>query len=88
MEDPAAVLGVKLMQAVLEIGQRLDLDYAGIDFTILPNGELLIFEANATMLVHKVRQDGVLAHKNSHVQRIADAFETLQGKLSKASNPA
>ena len=87
MEDPANVLGPALMQALLEIGQRLDLDYGGIDFTVLPSGELLIFEANATMLVHKVSQDGVLAHKNSHIQKIADAFETLQCKLSKASNP-
>jgi hypothetical protein len=35
---------------------------------------VLVFEANATMLVHRQRRDGPLTYKNLHVQRIVDAF--------------
>jgi len=77
LQNAANVFGAKVMTAIRQIGQRLNLDYAGIDFTILPNGEIFIFEANATMLVHRVNSEGVLAHKNAYVQKIADAFEQL-----------
>jgi hypothetical protein len=78
LQDAAAVLGENAMSAIGQIGTRLNLDYAGIDFTILPDGRLFVFEANATMLVHRVSNDGVLAHKNASIQRIADAFEQMQ----------
>ena len=74
LEDPRAVLGDRAMSALAAIGSRLDLDYAGIDFSLLPDGRLLVFEANATMLIHFERGNGPLAHKNVHVQRIVDAF--------------
>jgi tetratricopeptide (TPR) repeat protein len=80
LQDPDAVLGQRAMFAVRAIGRRLDLDYAGIDFTLLPDGRVFVFEANATMLVHRERQNGALAHKNIQVQRIVDAFEALQAR--------
>ena len=78
LQHPEQVLGDLAWNALNQIAQRLGLDYAGIDFTLLENGQLFIFEANATMLVHRVNASGVLAHKNVFVQRIADAFEALQ----------
>ena len=63
-------------------GERLALDYAGIDFTILPDGRVFVFEANATMLVHYERHDGPLMHKNAQVQRIVDAFEQMMIRRS------
>jgi tetratricopeptide (TPR) repeat protein len=78
LEDTQAALGERATRALEKIAQRLALDYAGIDFTLLPDGRLLAFEANATMLVHREAPDGPLAHKNHHVQRIADAFERMQ----------
>jgi hypothetical protein len=80
LEDPASALGDRAMAAVAAIGRRLDLDYAGIDFTLLPDGRVFLFEANATMLVHPERSNGVLAYRNAHVQRIVDAFEQLQAR--------
>jgi hypothetical protein len=81
LQDAAKVLGEKGMSAIGQIGQRLNLEYAGIDFTILPDGQLFVFEANATMLVHRVNKEGVLAHKNAYVQCIADAFEQMQKRF-------
>ncbi|RKE36776.1 glutathione synthase/RimK-type ligase-like ATP-grasp enzyme [Paraburkholderia sp. BL23I1N1] len=77
LDDPHDVLGERAMSAIAAIGRRLDLDYGGIDFTVLPGGEVLVFEANATMLAHFERETGALAHKNHYVQRIVDAFEKM-----------
>jgi glutathione synthase/RimK-type ligase-like ATP-grasp enzyme len=65
------------MEAICAIGQRLALDYAGIDFTVLADGRVLVFEANATMLAHPEADDGALAHKNPYVRRIVEAFERM-----------
>ena len=78
LQDPGTSLGRRALAAIAAIGRRLDLEYGGIDFTLLPDGRVLAFEANATMLVHRERNNGPLTHKNHHVQRIVDAFEQLQ----------
>jgi Flp pilus assembly protein TadD len=77
LDDPATELGPRAFDAICAIAQRLDLDYAGIDFSILPDGRVLVFEANATMLVHPEPDGGALAHKNSHVNAIIGAFEQM-----------
>jgi Flp pilus assembly protein TadD len=77
LEDPAGVLGEHGMAALAEIGRRLDLDYAGVDFSVLPDGRLLIFEANATMLAHPEKVIAALKFKNPYIQRIFDAFDAL-----------
>ncbi|HEX3639480.1 MAG TPA: hypothetical protein VHV99_29160 [Paraburkholderia sp.] len=77
LDNPHAMLGERVMRAVAAIGRQLDLDYGGIDLTVLPGGQVLVFEANATMLTHFERKTGELAHKNPYVQRIVDAFERM-----------
>lgn len=78
LDDPRAALGAPAMDALTEIGRRLDLDYGGIDFTLTRDGRVLVFETNATMLVHREPPTGPLAHKNPFIERIADAFERMQ----------
>ncbi|RKP50786.1 tetratricopeptide repeat protein [Trinickia fusca] len=78
LADPHAALGAAAMHAIVEIGRQLDLDYCGIDFTLLPDGRILVFEANAAMLAHRESASGPLAHKNPFVDRIADAIERMQ----------
>ncbi len=80
--DPAAALGARATAAIAAIGRRLDLDFGGVDFALLPDGRVLVFEANATMLVHRERQGGPLAHKNAFVDRIVDAFERMLVRAS------
>jgi tetratricopeptide (TPR) repeat protein len=77
LQEPAAVLGETAMHALRMIGQKLDLDFCGIDFSLLPDGRILVFEANATMLVHLEQFHACLAFKNSYVQRILDAFDAM-----------
>ncbi|MGF6903081.1 hypothetical protein [Paraburkholderia sp. GAS348] len=82
LDNPHAVLGERVMGAIAAIGRRLDLDYGGIDFTVLPDGQVLVFEANATMLAHFERGTGSLAYKNPYVQRIVEAFERMMSRHS------
>ena len=77
LADPRSVLGDQGMAAVAAIGRRLDLDYCGVDFSILQDGRVLVFEANATMLAHAEDPDGPYAHKNPFVTRIAEAFQAM-----------
>jgi len=77
LEDPAAALGADAMAAVTALGAAIDLDYAGVDFSLLRDGRVLLFEANATMLVHPETADGPLAHKNPHIERIFAAFRAM-----------
>jgi tetratricopeptide (TPR) repeat protein len=76
LEDPAQAVGETAWAAIGAVGRRLDLDYAGLDFSILPDGRVLVFEANATMLVHR-EAEGPLARKNPYVERITSAFQAL-----------
>lgn len=60
-------------EAVREVARRLDLDYAGIDCSLLPDGRVLLFEANATMLVHLHDPVEEYPYKHRYVPRIVDA---------------
>ena len=77
LKDPETAIGTRAMSAVAAIGERIGLDFCGLDFSVLPDGQVLVFEANAAMLVHPEAPDGPFAHKNPHVERILDAFQRL-----------
>ena len=76
LANPAEAIGPGAMAALDAIGERLGLDYAGIDFGFLPDGRLVVFEANATMLVHPER-DPCFAYRNPAVEAIRSAFEAM-----------
>ena len=78
LDAPQLALGPAAWAALREVGKHLNLDYCGVDFSLLPDGRVLVFEANATMLVHLENPDDpVLGFKNPYVQRIFDAFESM-----------
>jgi glutathione synthase/RimK-type ligase-like ATP-grasp enzyme/tetratricopeptide (TPR) repeat protein len=77
LADPAGAVGEGAWAAVAAIGQRLGLDYAGLDFSVLADGRVLVFEANATMLTHLEPSDGPFAAKNPYVAEIIAAFQAL-----------
>lgn len=51
LEDMPGVLGARAMTALQQVCAALDLEYAGIDFALATDGSVLLFEANATMIV-------------------------------------
>lgn len=77
LEDPAGVLGARAIDTLHAVGRRLDLDYGGIDFALLPDGRVLLFEANATMLVQLNEPPDAFPHKHRHIPAIARAFAAM-----------
>jgi glutamate/tyrosine decarboxylase-like PLP-dependent enzyme/glutathione synthase/RimK-type ligase-like ATP-grasp enzyme len=70
LENMPDVLGSRAMEALAEIQSRLGLDYAGIDFGLGADGEILLFEANATMVVNPPEPDPKWAYRRPAVERI------------------
>jgi tetratricopeptide (TPR) repeat protein len=57
LADMAKVIGPPGMAALERINAALDLDYCGIDFAVNADGEILLFEANATMVMVPLTTD-------------------------------
>ena len=85
LDHPAAALGPRAMAALREIGQRLDLDFAGIDYALLPDGRVLVFEANATMLVHLRESAAEFPYKHRAVPKIFAAFNAMLERAARGS---
>jgi len=75
LRDPESTIGARAMAALRAIARRLDLDYGGIDFSVTSEGQVLLFEANATMLTHLEPTDGPFAAKNAYIAPILTAFQ-------------
>lgn len=77
LDDMPGVLGKRAMQALAHIQAALGLDYAGIDFGLSPAGDLLLFEANATMVVNPVAPDQRWSYRRPAVERIFAAVRKM-----------
>jgi Flp pilus assembly protein TadD len=75
--DMPAVLGDKAMAALERIQAALGLDYAGIDFGLGPDGDLLLFEANATMVIAPVAPDERWAYRRTANTAILEAVAAM-----------
>ena len=82
LNDSTAVFGASQLEVLHEIRRRVGLDYFGIDCGLDRSGNIVVFEVNASMLVH-TRNEGFL-YKTPAVERIKLAFDTLLRKLAKA----
>jgi glutathione synthase/RimK-type ligase-like ATP-grasp enzyme len=77
LEDMPAVLGDTAMTALEKIRDALGLDYAGVDFGLAPNGDLLLFEANATMVIAVPDADERWAYRRTAINGIIDAVVAM-----------
>jgi len=80
LEDMPRVLGSRAMEALARIQALLGLDYGGIDFGLNPAGDLLFFEANATMVVNRPEPDSRWDYRRPAVERIFAAVRALLTK--------
>jgi glutathione synthase/RimK-type ligase-like ATP-grasp enzyme len=81
LRDMPGVLGPVAMAALADIQEVLGLDYAGIDFGLSASGEVLLFEANATMIVVPPGLERRWDYRRAAVQRVEDAVrQMLAGK--------
>ncbi|MGH7659644.1 MAG: hypothetical protein ACRENA_01845 [Vulcanimicrobiaceae bacterium] len=74
MED---TLGPSACAALREISGRLGLDYGGIDFSLDGDGNVALFEANATMIVPSRETDERLAYRRPYLQTVIEAVRAM-----------
>jgi glutathione synthase/RimK-type ligase-like ATP-grasp enzyme len=65
--DMNTFLGDKAIEALDRIREIVELDFFGVDFTLLPDGKILIFECNAAM-----------RHNFDHAQNFPYTYEPLR----------
>jgi glutathione synthase/RimK-type ligase-like ATP-grasp enzyme len=85
LRDMRAALGDVAMSALEGIRDALGLDYAGVDFGLAPSGDLLLFEANATMVIAVPDGDERWAYRRAATGRIIDAVVAMIMQKSKAA---
>jgi tetratricopeptide (TPR) repeat protein len=79
LNDPATVFSPSHYRALREIHKRIGLEYFGIDCGLDRSGNLVVFEANASMLVHDGNEQ--FPYKAPFVLRIKTAFDEMLRKL-------
>jgi Flp pilus assembly protein TadD/glutathione synthase/RimK-type ligase-like ATP-grasp enzyme len=76
LRDIASVFGPAQREALRAVGVATGLDYSGVDCGVDRDGAVVVFEANAAMLVHD-EKDKTFAYKNQYIHRIKDAFDAM-----------
>jgi tetratricopeptide (TPR) repeat protein len=75
LANPAAVFNPAHDQALRVVRERFGLDYFGIDCGLDPDGNLIVFEVNASMLVHD--DNAEFPYKDPFVRVIKTAFDAM-----------
>lgn len=77
---PEAVFGPRHFAALRAIRAAVGLEFFGIDCSLDRDGNIVVFEANASMLVHGNNSD--FPYKTPYVRRIKAAFEAMLAKAA------
>jgi aromatic-L-amino-acid decarboxylase len=77
LADMEGTLGSKVIATLERVQAALGLDYGGIDFSINKDGAVLLFEANATMVVEQPGPDPRWDYRRTAVERIHLAVRHL-----------
>jgi hypothetical protein len=72
-----AVIGPRAMVALRAIQEELGLDYGGIDFGLDLDGNVLLFEANATMVILPPGADAKWDYRRPAVERVCAAVHAM-----------
>jgi hypothetical protein len=77
LNDMPGVLGEPGLEALQGVQTALGLDYAGIDFSLGRAGELIVFEANATMTILPPAPGAMWEYRRMPVTRVLDAVRAM-----------
>jgi glutathione synthase/RimK-type ligase-like ATP-grasp enzyme len=72
-----SVLGSKAMAALEAMQAALGLGYAGVDFGLAADGDVLLFEANATMVIARPNNDAHWAYRHGAIDRVLEAVVAM-----------
>jgi hypothetical protein len=76
LKDIGGVFDAAHQDSLRAIARATGLDYGGIDCSVGRDRRIIVFEANASMLVHD-EKDEVFAYKNPYIARIKRAFDSM-----------
>jgi tetratricopeptide (TPR) repeat protein len=83
LDNPAAVFGPAHYRILRTIQRRIGLEYFGIDCSLDRCGNLVVFEVNASMLVHERNEQ--FPYKDPYVRRIKQAFDAMLRQFAAAA---
>jgi glutathione synthase/RimK-type ligase-like ATP-grasp enzyme len=76
LQDMGSVFDAAHQDALRAMARATGLDYGGIDFGLDRDGRIVVFEANASMLVHDEKAED-FAYKNPYIAKIKHAFDAM-----------
>jgi hypothetical protein len=88
LEEMPAILGPRAMSALQRIGADLGLDYAGVDFALGVDGSLLLFEANAAMVILPPGSDPMWDYRRVAIDRALEAVKRMLLRRAAAQSQA
>jgi tetratricopeptide (TPR) repeat protein len=77
LSEPARVLEQKAVEALSRISEALNLDFVGVDFGFGPDGDVVVFEANATMSAPKGDKHDIWSYRNDAMNDLRQAFRGM-----------
>lgn len=86
LESMEGVIGARAVNALHAIQKALGLDYGGIDFGLNENGDVLLFEANATMAVIPPAEDARWDYRRPAVARVCEAVHTMLHRMAREAH--
>ncbi len=87
LHDMPAALGERAMAALAGIGAALGLDYAGVDFALAPDGSVLLFEANATMVLIPPGPEPIWDYRRRAIDKALDATKQMLLRRATSLSP-
>lgn len=74
--DPPAIIGADIYDRLQQLPDMIGLDFFGFDFSVLPDGNILIFELNPAMR-HSFKHGKKFPYMMPHLQNISSAFKDM-----------
>lgn len=88
LDNMSGAVGARGMAALEQICKALALDYGGIDFAVDRNGDILLFEANATMVMIPLSADPKWDYRRPAFARVFAAVQAMLMAKSAAAASA
>jgi tetratricopeptide (TPR) repeat protein len=79
LDDIGSALGARIVDVLAAIGRALALDYGGIDFGLDAGGNVVVFEANATMAVYLPPAGAEFAYRRPAYDAVIGAVRAMIG---------